>query len=65
MMDPKSFLKASSAPIYATTFEGGARRKKNVIFWSQFSKTCLKTTFFGLFFQSFACGAENLAKMEK
>ena len=64
-MDLKNFLKAPSAPKY-TNFEWGAHAKKNAIFWSKFSKKSLKTLlgFFGLFFfQSFACGAEILAKM--
>ena len=53
------FLKAPLVPTY-TNFEGRARTK-NAIFWSKFSKKCLKTFVFGLFFfQNFAWGAENL-----
>ena len=60
-MDPKNVLKAPMAPIY-TKYEEGARRK-NAIFWSKFSKKCLQTPFFGLFFfQNYACAAENLVK---
>ena len=59
--DPKIFLKAPSAPIY-TNFEG-ERAPKNAIFLSTFFKKCPKTAFFLLFFQKFACGAENFAKI--
>ena len=38
----------------------GERAPKNAIFWN-FQKSALKF-FFGLFFQNFACGAENSAK---
>ena len=59
--DPKLFLRAPWAPIY-TNFEG-ERAKKNAIFLSKFFKKCPKTAFFDCFFQKFACGAENLAKI--
>ena len=59
--NPKNFFKAPRAPIY-TNFEG-ERAPKSATFWSKFSKKCLKTPFsvpkIALFFQSFACGAEN------
>ena len=53
--DPKTFRKA---PVY-TNFVG--ERAKNAIFWSKFSKKCLKTSS-GLFSQIFACGAEIFTK---
>ena len=78
MTDPNNFLKAPPAPIY-TNFEGGggggsARQKnaaknkggaraKKKIFWSKFSKKCLKTPLFLAFFQKFTCSAENLVKL--
>ena len=37
------------------------RAKKNAIFWSKFSKKCLKTSF--LAFKKIACGAEKLVKL--
>ena len=44
-------------------FEGG-RQKKNAIFWSTFSKKCLKTFFFlACFFQNFGFGIKTLVKM--
>ena len=42
--DPKKFLKAPWAPIY-TNLRGERAPKKNAIFWSKFSKKCLKTPF--------------------
>ena len=45
--DPENFLKTPLAPIY-TDFEG-ERAKKNAIFWSTFSKKCLKTPFLTFF----------------
>ena len=48
--DPKNFLQTPSVSKY-TNFEGGGRDEKNTIFWSTFSKKCLKTPF-GLFFFS-------------
>ena len=59
--DPKIFLKASLAPIY-TNFEGERAPKKTQFFCQNFSKIVQKRTFW-LFFQKFACGAENLAKV--
>ena len=54
------FLKAHSAPIY-TNFEGKARAGKTRFFGQNFPKKP-KNAFFA-FFQNFACGAENLAKI--
>ena len=48
--NPKNFLKAPLAPIY-TKFKGGARAKKNAIFWSKFSKKYLKMPFLDWFFK--------------
>ena len=59
--DPKIFLKAPLAPIY-TNFEGERAPKKTRFFCQNFSKSAQKRLFW-LFFQKFACGAENLAKM--
>ena len=53
--DPKVFLKA---PIY-TNFERGARAD----FLVKIFQKLPKNAFYGPFFQNFACGAENLAKM--
>ena len=47
--DPKNFFKALLAPIY-TNFKGrGGGRRKNAIFWSKFSKKCIKTPFWPVF----------------
>ena len=59
--DPKIFLKAPSAPIY-TNFEGERAPKKTQFFCQNFSKSAQKRLFW-LFFQKFACGAENFAKI--
>ena len=59
--DPKMFLKAPMAPIY-TNFEGERAPKKTRFLCQNFSKSAQKRLFW-LFFQTFACGAENLAKM--
>ena len=59
--DLKNVPKAPLAPTY-TNFEGGARQK-NAIFWSTFSKRCIKTPFLACFFHKFACGTENFAKL--
>ena len=56
LTDPKIFLKAPLAPIY-TNFEGERAPKKR-----NFSKSAQKRLF-RLFFQKFACGAENFAKI--
>ena len=62
MTDPKNFLGALLAPIY-TNFEGaGARAEKKAIFWSNFSKKCLKTPFWPILKKKIACGAEVLTK---
>ena len=45
--DPKIFLKA----LINNNFEGGARAEKNAIFWSKFSKKCLKMPFLAYFFK--------------
>ena len=47
-MDPNFFLKAPMAPTY-TNFESAT--KKNVIFWSRFTKKMPKTTFSACFFK--------------
>ena len=60
--DPKIFLKAPLAPIY-TNFEGERAPKKTRFFCQNFSKSAQKRLFWQFFFQKFACGAENLAKM--
>ena len=59
-IEPKSFLKAPWAPIY-TNFEGERALKKRNFFFKIFQKV-FKNGFFDLFFQKFACGADNLAK---
>ena len=56
--DPKIFLKA---PIY-TNYEGERAPQKTRFFCQNFSKIAQKRLFW-LFFQKFACGAENLAKV--
>ena len=61
MPDPKIFLKAPAAPIYAN-FEGECAPKKRNFLVKLFQKLPINA-FFGLFFQNFACGAENLVKM--
>ena len=61
LTDPKIFLKAPSAPIY-TNFEGERAPKKTQFFCQNFSKSAQKRLFW-LFFQKFACGAENFAKI--
>ena len=60
-MDPKNFPKAPLAPVYFNL--EGSERQKTAIFWSTLSKKVPKNAFFGLFFQNFARGAENLAKI--
>ena len=60
--DPKNFLKTPSAPIY-NSFEGERAPKKRNFFLSKFLKKLPKNAFFGLFFQNFASGAKNLAKI--
>ena len=59
--DPKIFVKAPLVPIY-TNFEGEPAPKKTRFFCQNFSKSAQKRLFW-LFFQKFACGAENLAKI--
>ena len=59
--DPKIFLKAPLAPIY-TNFEGERAPKKTRFFCQNLSKSAQKRLFW-LFFQKFACGAENFAKI--
>ena len=57
------FLRAHLAPKYNSFEEGEARAEKTqFLFWSKFSKKCLKTHFLA-FFQKFFCGADNLLKM--
>ena len=56
--DPKIFLKAPLSPIF-TNSEGGAIEKL-----VKFFQKLPKNAFFGLIFQNFVCGAENLVKME-
>ena len=58
VINPKIF---SKAPIY-TSFEEGARAAKTRFFGQHFPKSA-KNAFFGLFFQNFSSGAENLAKI--
>ena len=58
--DPKIFLNASLAPMY-TNFEGERAPKKPNFLVKIFQKV-FKNGFFDLFFQKFACGADNLAK---
>ena len=41
----------------------GSARRKNAIFWLKMFQKVRKNAFFGLFFQNFACGAENLTKI--
>ena len=60
--DLKNVLMAPSAPIY-NHFEAGALAKKCGFFRSKFSIKCLKTPFFGMFFQKFTFGAQHLAKI--
>ena len=57
LTDHKIFLKAPLAPKY-TNFKGEARRK-NAIFWSKFSKKCLKTHFWYVFFFKFFSAAQK------
>ena len=58
---PKDFSKgAFGANIYQ--FWGGSTLRKNAIFWSKLSKTCLKTPFLACFFKIFVW-AEKLVKM--
>ena len=59
----KILLKAPCAYIYTNFEEGGSARRKNATFRSKFSKKCLKMPFLAYFFQNFACGEENLAKI--
>ena len=56
LTDPKVFLKTALASIY-TYFKGGALAKK-----TRFSKKCLKTLFWPVFVQSFACSVQILTK---
>ena len=62
-MDSKNFLKAPLSPIY-TYIKGGKRAEKNAIFFGKIFQKVSKNAFFGLFFQSFACGAESLSKTD-
>ena len=57
----KFFLKAPLAPIYSN-FEGERAPKKTRFFCNIFSKSAQKRLFW-LFFQKFACGPENFAKI--
>ena len=59
--DSKIFLKAPLAPIY-TNFEGERAPKKTLFFCQNFSKSAQKRLFW-LFFQKFACGAQNFSKI--
>ena len=60
--DPKIFLKAPLAPIY-TNFERERAPKKKRNFFVKIFQKVPKNGFFWLFFQKFASGAENFAKI--
>ena len=57
-----SFVLFWDTHFWHTNFEGAARAKKRD-FLVKFSKLCLKTLFFGPFFQNFAWGTESLTKI--
>ena len=54
------------APIYTNFEEGGGgvycARRKNAIFLVKIFQKVPENAFVGLFFQNFACGAENVTK---
>ena len=59
--DPKTFLKAPSAPEY-TNMRAKIQPKKRNFLVTIFKKVPMNA-FFCFFFQKFACGAENMVKM--